>query len=42
MERDDFTMCSAMMVEWWMRQREMGEEDEKDLEDTSGFEKSGV
>jgi len=42
MERDDFTLCSAMMVELWTRNREMGDEDEKDVEDMSGYEKSGV
>jgi len=31
-----------MMVEWWMRKREMGDEDENDMEATSGYEKSGV
>jgi len=31
-----------MMVELWMRKREMGDEDEKDMEDMSGYEKSGV
>jgi len=31
-----------MMVELWMRRREMGNEDENDMEDTSGYEKSGV
>ena len=31
-----------MMVELWTRKREMGEEDENDMEDTSGYEKSGV
>jgi len=31
-----------MNVELWMRRREMGDEDEKDLEDMSGSEKSGV
>jgi len=31
-----------MMVELWMRKREMGDEDEKEVEDTSGYEKSGV
>ena len=35
-------MCSAMMVEMWIRKREMGDEDENDVEDTSGYEKSGV
>jgi len=31
-----------MMVELWMRKREMGDEDENDMEDTSGHQKSGV
>jgi len=31
-----------MMVELWTRKREMGGEDENDMEDTSGYEKSGV
>jgi len=31
-----------MMVEWWTRKREMGDEDENDMEDTSRYEKSGV
>jgi len=31
----------AMMVELWTRKREMGDEDENDMEDTSGNEKSG-
>jgi len=35
-------MCPAMMVELWTRKREMGDEDEKDMEDTSGEENSGV
>ena len=35
-------MCSAMMVELWMRKREMGDADENDVEDTSGYEISGV
>jgi len=41
-ERDDLTLCSAMMVELWMRKRKMGDEVENDMEDTSGYEKSGV
>jgi hypothetical protein len=41
-ERDDLTLCSAMMVQLWTRKREMGGEDENDVEDTSGYEKSGV
>jgi len=31
-----------MMVELWTRKREMGDEDENDMEDTSGYDKSGV
>jgi len=31
-----------MMVELWMREREMGEEDENNMEDSSGYEKSEV
>jgi len=31
-----------MMVELLMRKREMGDEDENDMEDTCGYEKSGV
>jgi len=38
-ERDELTLCSAMMVELWTRKREMGDEDENDMEDTSGYEK---
>jgi len=30
-----------MMVELWTRKREMGDDDENDMEDTSGTEKSG-
>jgi len=41
-ERDDLTLCSAMMVEMWMRKREMGDEDENNVEHKSGYEKSGV
>jgi len=29
-----------MMVELWMRKREMGDEDENDMEDTSSYERS--
>ena len=35
-------MCSAMMVELWTRKRAIGEQDDNDGEDTSGYEKSGV
>jgi hypothetical protein len=31
-----------MMVELWMRKREIGDVDENDVEDTSGYVKSGV
>jgi len=31
-----------MMVEMWMRKRDMGDEDENDVEDSSGYEQSGV
>jgi hypothetical protein len=41
-ERDDLTLCSAMMVELWTRKREKGNEDEYDMENTSGYEKSRV
>ena len=42
MERDDLTLCFAMMVELWTTERDMGDEDENDVEDTSGYSKSGV
>jgi len=41
-ERDDLTLCSAMMVEMWTWKGEMGDEDENDMENTSEYEKSGV
>jgi len=31
-----------MMVELWTRKREMGDEEENDMEDMSGYEISGV
>jgi len=31
-----------MMVELWMRKSKMGDEYENDVEDTRGYEKSGV
>jgi hypothetical protein len=31
-----------MMVELWTRKRKMGDEDENDMENTRGYEKSGV
>jgi len=42
MKRDYLTLCSAMMVELWTRKRGMGDQDENDVEDTSGYEISGV
>jgi hypothetical protein len=30
------------MLEWWTRKREMGDEDENDVEGMSRYEKSGV
>jgi hypothetical protein len=36
-ERDDITLCSAMMVEWWTRKGEMGDQDENNVEDPSGY-----
>jgi hypothetical protein len=35
-------MCSAMMVVMWTRQREIEDQSENDVEDTMGYEKSGV
>jgi hypothetical protein len=32
-------LCSAMMVEMWMRKRELEDEDENDEENTSRYEK---
>jgi hypothetical protein len=32
----------GMMVELWARNREMGDEGENDVQDMSGYEKSGV
>jgi len=39
---DDFTLYFAIMVELWTREREMKAEDENDVEDTWGIEKSGL
>jgi len=30
------------MLEWWTRKREMGDKDENNVEDMSGYVKSGV
>ena len=35
-------LCSAMMVELWTRKIEMWDDDENDVEDSSGYEESGV
>ena len=40
--RDELPLCSAMMVDLWTRKREMGDEDENDMEDTSAYGKSRV
>jgi len=34
---DESTLCSAMMVELWTRKREMGYEDENEVDDMSGY-----
>jgi hypothetical protein len=31
--RDDLTLCSAMIIEFWTRKREMGDKEENDMED---------
>jgi hypothetical protein len=41
-ERDDFTLDSAIIVELGTRQREIGDEDENKVADTSGNKKPGV
>jgi len=41
-ERNNSTLCSGMMEELWMGKRQMRDEDENNVEDTSGYEKSGV
>ena len=40
-QRDDLTLSAALIVELWIRKREMGEEDGNDM-DTSRYETSGV
>jgi len=35
-------MCSVMMIELWPRKRETENDDENDVEDMSGYEKSVV
>jgi hypothetical protein len=42
MERNDSTLGSVMMVEWSTRKREMGDVGGNNVEDRSGYEKSGV
>jgi hypothetical protein len=42
LESDESTSCSAMIVEWSTRKKDMGDDDGKDVEDTSGCEKSGI
>jgi hypothetical protein len=38
-ERDNVSRCVAMMIELWMRKREMGDEDVNNMEE---YAKSGV
>jgi len=40
-ESNNMTLCCGVMIEWWIRKRD-GDEDENDMEDMSGYEKSGV
>jgi hypothetical protein len=42
MVRSELTLYLVMMVELWKRKREIGKEDENDVEDTSRYEKSAV
>ena len=41
-ERDDFTLCSVMMVELWTTKREIDNDEENDVENTCKHEKSVV
>jgi hypothetical protein len=41
-ERDNWTLSSSMMVEFSIRKKEMWDEDEMNVEDTTGYEKSRV
>jgi hypothetical protein len=41
MDRDGITLCSAMIVELWMRKREMGNEDENNVI-IRGYDKTAV
>jgi hypothetical protein len=36
MERNDLTLCSAIMVELWMKKTEMGDYVQYNVEDMSG------
>jgi hypothetical protein len=40
-ESDHSALCPGMMVVWWRRNKEMGQKDENDMEDTSGYVRSG-
>jgi hypothetical protein len=42
MELDDLAVYCAMMIELGTRMGDMGEKEYKYMEDTSGYEKSGV
>jgi len=41
-QRDDITLCSVMMEEFWMKKKETVHEEENNMQDTSGYGKSGV
>jgi hypothetical protein len=40
--RDDLTLHFAMIVDLWTRNRELGDEEDNNVDDTSAYEKSGV
>jgi hypothetical protein len=39
--RDDFALCSVMIIELWTRNREMGEKGENNVENTNEYEEQG-
>jgi len=39
-ERNDLPLCSEMMVELWTTMRDMGDEDDNDVDNTCGYQKS--
>jgi hypothetical protein len=40
--RDDLTLRFAMIVDLGTRKTELGDKEDNDVDDTSGYEKSGV